>query len=72
ARRGPARRRRRLLVLADLSESMRAQEPAYLHLMHTLTTVLDAEAFAFATELTRLTPVLRGSGPPGAVVRRAG
>ncbi|GAA3527668.1 VWA domain-containing protein [Amycolatopsis ultiminotia] len=72
ARRGPRRRRRRLVVLADLSESMRAQSPAYLHLMHTLTAVLDAEAFAFATTLTRLTPVLRGTGPPAAVVQRAG
>lgn len=72
ARRGPRTRRRRLVVLADVSESMRSQSTAYLHLMHTLATVLDAEAFAFATTLTRLTPVLRGGGPPGAVVRRAG
>ncbi|HEY3749692.1 MAG TPA: VWA domain-containing protein [Pseudonocardiaceae bacterium] len=71
ARRGPRARRRRLVVLADVSESMRTQSTAYLHLMHTLATVLDAEAFAFSTTLTRLTPVLRG-GPPGAVVRRAG
>jgi uncharacterized protein with von Willebrand factor type A (vWA) domain len=72
ARRGPRRRRRRLVVLADLSESMHAQGTAYLHLMHTLATVLDAEAFAFATTLTRLTQVLRRGGPAGATVRRAG
>lgn len=72
ARRGPRRRQRRLVVLADFSESMRAQGTAYLHLMHTLTVMLDAEAFAFATTLTRLTPVLRDGGPPADVVRRAG
>jgi uncharacterized protein len=72
ARRGPRTRRRRLVVLVDVSESMRTHATAYLHLMHTLATVLDAEAFAFATTLTRLTPVLRGGGPPGTVVRRAG
>jgi uncharacterized protein with von Willebrand factor type A (vWA) domain len=72
ARRGPRTRRRRLVVLADVSESMRTHATAYLHLMHTLAIVLDAEAFAFSTTLTRLTPVLRGGGPPDAVVRRAG
>jgi hypothetical protein len=72
AHRGPRRRLRRLVVLADFSESMHAQGIAYLHLMHTLTTVLDAEAFAFATTLTRLTPVLRKGGRPADVVRRAG
>ncbi|HEX5406257.1 MAG TPA: VWA domain-containing protein [Pseudonocardiaceae bacterium] len=72
ARHGPRTRRRRLVVLADVSESMRTQSTAYLHLMRTLATVLDAEAFAFATTLTRLTPVLRGGGTPAEVVRRAG
>jgi hypothetical protein len=61
-----------LVVLADFSESMRAQGTAYLHLMRALTAMLNAEAFAFATTLTRLTPVLRGGGPPADVVRRAG
>lgn len=72
ARRGPRRRLRRLVVLADFSESMRAQGTAYLHLMRTLTATLNAEAFAFATTLTRLTPALRDGGPPADVVRRAG
>ncbi|WP_328477750.1 VWA domain-containing protein [Actinoplanes sp. NBC_00393] len=55
----PVRRPRRVVLLCDVSESMRAQATAYLHLMRAFTLVADAEVFAFATRLTRLTPALR-------------
>jgi uncharacterized protein len=54
----PVRRPRRVLMLCDVSQSMQAQATAYLHLMRALALVTDAEVFAFATGLTRLTPVL--------------
>ncbi len=49
---------RRVVMLCDVSESMRAQATAYLHLMRALTLRRHGEVFAFATSLTRLTPVL--------------
>jgi len=55
----PVRRPRRVVMLCDVSESMRAQAAAYLHLMRAFATVCEAEVFAFATRLTRLTPALR-------------
>ncbi|GIE00619.1 hypothetical protein Adu01nite_19690 [Paractinoplanes durhamensis] len=54
----PLRRPRRVVLLADVSESMRAQATAYLHLMRAFATVTEAEVFAFSTGLTRLTRVL--------------
>jgi len=54
----PLRRPRRVVMLCDVSESMRAQATAYLHLMRAFATVTEAEVFAFATALTRLTPAL--------------
>jgi uncharacterized protein with von Willebrand factor type A (vWA) domain len=55
----PVRRPRRVVMLCDVSESMRAQAAAYLHLMRAFAAVCEAEVFAFATRLTRLTPALR-------------
>ncbi|GIF38405.1 vWA domain-containing protein [Actinoplanes xinjiangensis] len=55
----PVPRPRRVVMLCDVSESMRAQAAAYLQLMRAFTTVADAEVFAFATRLTRLTVPLR-------------
>ncbi|MFC7528363.1 VWA domain-containing protein [Actinoplanes sp. GCM10030250] len=55
----PQPRPRRVVLLCDVSESMRAQAAAYLQLMRAFTVVADAEVFAFATTLTRLTPALR-------------
>jgi uncharacterized protein len=49
---------RRVLMLCDVSQSMQAQAAAYLHLMRGLALHADAEVFAFATSLTRLTAVL--------------
>jgi uncharacterized protein len=52
------RKPRRVVMLCDVSQSMQAQAAAYLHLMRALAVVADAETFAFATQLTRLTGVL--------------
>jgi uncharacterized protein len=54
----PIDRPRRIVLLCDVSQSMQAQATAYLHLMRAFTLRSDAEVFAFATRLTRLTPVL--------------
>jgi uncharacterized protein with von Willebrand factor type A (vWA) domain len=48
---------------------MRAQATAYLHLMRAFTLVADAEVFAFATALTRLTPTLRHASAAEAIAR---
>ncbi len=55
----PVHRPRRLVMLCDVSQSMRPHVPAYLQMMRALALVADAEAFAFATTLTRLTAALR-------------
>ncbi|MEV6346280.1 VWA domain-containing protein [Actinoplanes sp. NPDC051851] len=52
-------RPRRVVLLCDVSGSMRAQTAAYLQMMRAFATVAEAEVFAFATSLTRLTPALR-------------
>jgi len=49
---------RRVVMLCDVSQSMQAQATAYFHLMRALALTVDAEVFAFATTLTRLTAVL--------------
>ncbi|BEL08176.1 VWA domain-containing protein [Actinoplanes sichuanensis] len=63
----PLPKPRRVVMLCDVSESMRAQAAAYLQLMRAFTTVADAEVFAFATRLTRLTVPLRHTSPREAV-----
>ncbi|WP_433382622.1 vWA domain-containing protein [Actinoplanes sp. CA-142083] len=65
----PVRRPRRVVMLCDVSESMRAQATAYLHLMRAFATVCEAEVFAFATTLTRLTPALRQTSPRAAIAQ---
>lgn len=65
----PVRRPRRVVLVCDVSESMGAQATAYLHLMRAFATVADAEAFAFATTLTRLTAALRQSSPAEAIAQ---
>ncbi|MEU6851223.1 VWA domain-containing protein [Actinacidiphila alni] len=57
-REGPAYRPRRVVVLCDVSQSMRPYAVAYLHLMRALALTADAEVFAFGTSLTRLTTVI--------------
>jgi uncharacterized protein with von Willebrand factor type A (vWA) domain len=54
-RQSPIRRPRRVVLLCDVSQSMSAQIPAYLLLMRALADVARADAFAFATRLTRIT-----------------
>lgn len=51
-------RPRRVVMLCDVSQSMQPQAGAYFHLMRALALGTDAELFAFATALTRLTVVL--------------
>ncbi|MFD9194282.1 VWA domain-containing protein [Streptomyces phaeochromogenes] len=67
-------RRRRLVLLCDISRSMEPYTRAYLRLFPRAAAGAAAEAFVFATRLTRLTPVLRHTGPSGvdAALRRAG
>ena len=51
-------RPRRVLMLCDVSRSMQPTTTAYLHLMRAAALRSPTEVFAFATRLTRLTPVL--------------
>jgi uncharacterized protein len=62
----PRRRPRRLVVLCDVSESMRPYVTAFLHLMRAAS-VEAGETFAFGTSLTRLSPALRRRTPADAV-----
>jgi uncharacterized protein with von Willebrand factor type A (vWA) domain len=66
-RQKPVREPRRVVLLCDMSESMRAQAAACLQMMRAFALVADAEVFAFATALTRLTPMLRNASPQQAV-----
>jgi hypothetical protein len=68
-RQRPIRRPRRVVLICDVSASMRAQATAYLHLMRAFTRVADAEAFAFATTLTRLTPALKQTSARDAIAQ---
>jgi len=56
-----------VVMVCDVSASMQAEATAYLHLMRALVLGADAEAFAFATRLTRLTPALTRRSPAEAV-----
>ena len=63
------RQPRRVVLLCDVSASMRPQAAAYLQLMRAFAVVADAEVFAFATTLTRLTPALRHASAAVAVAQ---
>ncbi len=73
ARRTPVRARRRVILLCDVSRSMQPYTAVYLHLMRAAALGVQAEVFAFGTDLTRLTPALsdrdQRSGP--SVVEKA-
>ncbi|UYM06580.1 vWA domain-containing protein [Solicola gregarius] len=59
-RRSRPRRQRRVLLLIDVSGSMKQYSTAYLRLAHALIAGCErAEAFTFGTRLTRVTPALR-------------
>jgi uncharacterized protein with von Willebrand factor type A (vWA) domain len=61
------RRTRRVVMLADVSGSMQTFVRPYMHVLRALATHVDAEAFAFSTTITRITPALRRSDPVDAV-----
>jgi uncharacterized protein with von Willebrand factor type A (vWA) domain len=63
----PVRKPRRIVMLCDVSASMKPQITAYFHLMRALTLTAGGEAFAFATSLTRLTPMLRNKSTATAI-----
>lgn len=69
-RRARTERPRRLVLLADVSGSMEPYARIYMHLMRGAVRALGAEAFLFATRLTRVTRML-GEGSPDAGYRRA-
>jgi uncharacterized protein with von Willebrand factor type A (vWA) domain len=61
--RKPTVRPRRIVLIADISGSMEPYARVYLHLMRGAVQALGAEAFVFATRLTRLTRALAESHP---------
>jgi uncharacterized protein with von Willebrand factor type A (vWA) domain len=64
-------RPRRLVLLCDISGSMEPYARAFLQLLHAAVGGADAEAFVFATRLTRLTRSLRARDPDLAIERAA-
>jgi uncharacterized protein with von Willebrand factor type A (vWA) domain len=56
-------RRRRVVLIADVSGSMEGYSRAYLYLLHGAVKALRAETFVFATRLTRVTRTLRTTDP---------
>lgn len=72
ARRRRRTRPRRLVLLCDISGSMEPYARAYLQLMScAISSGVPAEAFVFATRLTRLTRALGGRNPEAAIQRAA-
>ncbi len=67
ARRRHSERKRRVVLIADVSGSMEAYSRAYLYLLHGAVKSLRAETFVFSTRLTRLTRTLRTSDPESAL-----
>jgi hypothetical protein len=71
ARRRRVERPRRVVLLLDVSASMEAYSRVFLQLLHGAVAGADAEAFVFATRLTRLTRALAGRNPEAALRRAA-
>jgi uncharacterized protein with von Willebrand factor type A (vWA) domain len=69
ARRRRRHRPRRLVLICDVSGSMAPYARAYLQLLQAAVRAGSAEAFVFATRLTRLTRALRGHSPDNALAR---
>ena len=59
------------MLLADISGSMEPYARAYLHLLHGAVRATRAEAFVFATRLTRLTRALAVTDADRALARAA-
>ena len=57
--RNKRRRPRKVVMLADVSGSMQTFVRPYMHVMRALTRHVQAETFAFSTELTRITTALK-------------
>jgi len=64
-------RHRRLVLLCDVSGSMQSVTRVYLTLLQAAVSGTRAEAFVFATQLTRLTRQLAGRHPDVALARAA-
>jgi uncharacterized protein with von Willebrand factor type A (vWA) domain len=64
-------RRRRLVVLCDISGSMEPYARAYVQFLHATTGASKAEVFTFATRLTRLTKALAGTREPQLALAKA-
>jgi uncharacterized protein with von Willebrand factor type A (vWA) domain len=62
-------RPRRLVLICDISGSMEPFARAYLQLLLSGVSASQAEAFVFATRLTRLTRELKSSSPAAALAR---
>jgi len=62
---------RRLVLLCDISGSMESYARAYLQLLESAVGGAEAEAFTFATRLTRVTRALRGRDHAAALQRAA-
>jgi uncharacterized protein with von Willebrand factor type A (vWA) domain len=69
ARRRRRTKRRPLVLLLDVSGSMEPYSRAFLQFLESAVGGADAEAFVFATRLTRLTRALRGRAPQAAIDR---
>jgi uncharacterized protein with von Willebrand factor type A (vWA) domain len=70
-KRSPTTKPRRVVLIADVSGSMEPYARIYLHLMRGAVQALGAEAFVFATHLTRLTRPLATSQPDVAYKKAA-
>lgn len=64
-------RPRRVVLIADISGSMEPYARVYLHLMRGAVRALGAEAFVFATRLTRISRMLAESHPDAAYAKVA-
>lgn len=62
---------RPLVVLCDISGSMEPYARAFVAFLHGAVVAADAEAFVFATRLTRITRALRAGQPDLAIARAA-
>lgn len=68
ARRAPKLKRRRLVLLCDISGSMDRYTRLLLHFLHSMERNLDSvEVFVFGTRLTRITHALRTRDPDSAI-----
>ena len=70
-KRSPTTKPRRVVLIADVSGSMEPYARIYLHLMRGAVQALGAEAFVFATHLTRLTRPLATTQPDVAYKKAA-